>query len=169
MLRVCPSRVWQPSERTMQVSLNRQDFDEVAPFRFYPRPQFTRIVPTGGPTLPAYTVTLHGTGFDGMDAVTMPFTPLCQFGDRAGAVVEQGSTLNDVTGLTDTFTVCVVPEPHNKSFSGRATVRLALNGRDFDDGMPADPVAYAVINGHDPEPTRLRTTVAITSPTNHTP
>jgi hypothetical protein len=79
------------SERSMQVSLNSQDFDAIAPFRFYQRPQFARIVPTGGPTLPAYTVTLHGTRFDGMSAVTMPFTPLCRFADQVGAVLSQGT------------------------------------------------------------------------------
>ena len=151
---VCNTTGTPASERQMQVSLNLQDFDSIASFKFYQRPQFDSILPTGGPTLPAYTVTIRGTRFDGMDTVTMPFTPLCRFGDRAGQVIQQGGALNDDTGVRETFTVCVVPTPVNTSFEGRVTVRLALNGRDFDDGMPADAVAYTLLTGLEPAPTR---------------
>ena len=53
-----------------------------------------------------------------------------------------------------TYAVCVVPTPRNESFAGSVIVRLALNGKDFDDGMPADPVAYTFLTGLDPLPTR---------------
>ena len=149
---VCNTSATAPSDRRMQVSLNLQDFDEVADFTFYARPQFAAIVPTGGPTLPAYTVTLRGTRFDGMSAVTMPFTPLCQFGNRVGAVVSQTEERNP-QGVLESLTVCVVPTPMHGT-PGPATVRLAINGQDFDDGMTDNPAAYTALTGREPEPTR---------------
>ena len=48
--------------------------------RYYGRPHIRRILPTGGPTLPAYTITIRGVGFGGMDGTSMPYVPLCRIG-----------------------------------------------------------------------------------------
>ena len=53
------------------------------------------------------------------------------------------------TGVT--FVECVVPQPLNTSTAGSVTVRLALNGFDFDDGTPqgvadAQPTLYKYYN-----------------------
>ena len=95
----------------IRVSLNGQDFDTVADFTFYARPSLSQLLPTGGPTLPGYTVTLQvlnpsknkkplthhiprcaphavrapqGSGFDAMSEVELPYKPLCGFGPVAG-------------------------------------------------------------------------------------
>lgn len=80
-----------PLDREVSISLNDQDFDVIASYRFYQRPQLRRIRPTGGPTLPGYIVTLSGTGFGGMAGVVMPFAPLCRVGGRVGSVLSMSS------------------------------------------------------------------------------
>ena len=106
------------------MSLNAQDFDTVASFRFYSRPRIAAIVPTGGPTLPAYAVTLRGTLFDGMSGVTMPFVPLCKFGDLVGQVLSQQRDVA-ADGVVSTTAVCVVPMPKAGASGKRASAQLA--------------------------------------------
>ena len=103
----------------IRVSLNGQDFDTVADFTFYARPSLSQLLPTGGPTLPGYTVTLQvlspsknkptrslthniprraphavpapqGSGFDAMSEVELPYKPLCGFGPVAVAGEGEG-------------------------------------------------------------------------------
>ena len=159
---VCQTTSAGAADRAVRVSINGQDFDDLVTFRFYERPQLAYIQPTGGPELPGYTVTLHGTRFTGMEGVPMPYAPLCQVGERYGTVVQMGSEAvsqaDDSTegnGGNDaaaeeveprTYLECVVPRPASVAAGGEV-VRLALNGYDFDDGMPDDPAAYELATG----------------------
>ena len=152
---VCNTSAMGASNPNVRIALNAQDFDGLAPFRVYPRPAFREVSPTGGPALPAYVVTLHGTGFDGMDGVQMPYAVLCQFGDLVGAVASQGVVYDEEDGTTvvATHAVCVVPTPKH-GLAGAAVVRLALNGFDFDDGTPSNPQQYTLETGLEVQPTR---------------
>ena len=166
---VCHTTATAAGDRNVRLSLNDQDYDAIETFRFYERPKLNAITPTGGPTLAAFTVTLHGFRFGGMDGVSMPYAPLCRLGSLVGDVLSMGVEAaaaaaaaededededeedDEEEALLPTYSVCVVPRPID-DVEGLVTVRLALNGQDFDDGMPDDTDAYTLETGLVPTP-----------------